>query len=238
MEHMENAGAPWLDTLKVRCEQNKLVAQSMPDPERERSLRIEQVRMQSELPDRFRLSAFVNFAVEADNLEAFTAVRAFVERSFKPPGVGLYGSVGTGKTRLLCAAANAAIMAEKRVVVLTTTELALRLKATFQTRDDSEYSLIQRLVRTPVLILDDLGKEQITEWSAQNLFEFFNARYNTGLPLLVAANQNLADLKRTKYASVPEGVDPDLMLAVLDRIREMTGPWIAVGGKSKRRMAS
>ena len=238
MADMQQASAAWLDGMKARCAQNADHAKALPPTaQEERSARIEAVRVRSEVPEKFRMSILQNFTVAESNTQAHEAAKAFVARDFRAPGLGLYGDVGIGKTRLMSAIANAAIMAERRAVVLTTTDLVLRLRATFSTSDESEYSLIQRLVHTPVLIVDDLGKEQITEWSAQNVFEFFNARYNLGLPLVCASNSSLQDLQREKYSSAPQGVDPNLMLSVLDRIREMTGPWVRIDGKSRRRSA-
>lgn len=233
------ATSSWIDTVRARCAQNEQLAKAMPESAEEaRSRRIEAVRDRSEIPAKFGSAALVDFARDEAMHKALDAAKATVASDFRTAGPGVYGGVGTGKTRLLCAIANAAIMAEHRAIVITTTELLLRLKATFGRRDESEYALLQKLIHTPVLALDDLGKEQITEWSSQALFEFVNARYNAGLKLVVAANMSLRELWDKKYSAAPEGVDPNLMLSVIDKIREMTGEWILVEGKSKRRSSA
>lgn len=237
MEHLSQAGGAYIDEIAKRCKANAEHARSLrPSAEDERAKRIEIVRGQSEIPAAY-LSATLGDARNAteENRAAWDAAKAFVQRGFVRPGVGLYGPVGAGKSHIAAAIGNAAVMAERRTIMLTTTQLVLRLRATFSTSDESEYTLIQRLVHTPVLIVDDLGKEQITEWSAQNLFDFFNERWNLGLPVVVVANLSPGQLKQQKYAKTPEGVDPSLMTAVLDRIWGMTGEWHKVDGKSMRR---
>lgn len=225
-----------LDAIKRRSAENAAVEVPM-TPEEERSKRIESIRQQSEIPDKFRMSILANYDPTSDNADAIAAARSFIERGFCAPAVGLCGPVGTGKTRLLCAIANAAIIAEKRSIVTTMGLLWLRLKDTWRMRDDSEYALMQRLVHTPVLAIDELGKEEIDRKSAPAFSAFFEMRYNSGLPVVVAANLTAKELW-AKYSVAPEGVDPNLMLSVLDKIREMTGPWVNVGGKSRRRGAA
>ena len=46
-----------------------------------------------------------------------------------------------------------------------------------------------------MLVIDDLGAQKGTEWAEEKWFQVINARYNKGVPLLVAMNPNPATLE-------------------------------------------
>ena len=74
-------------------------------------------------------------------------------------------------------------------------DLLDHLRSTY--RPDSSISYDQRFesVRTaPVLILDDLGTENLTSWSREKLFQIFNHRYNARLPTIITTNRELEEI--------------------------------------------
>jgi DNA replication protein DnaC len=98
----------------------------------------------------------------------------------------LWGPVGTGKTHLAAAAAN--YLRERRVpVVMTTMPQLLGLIRGMPQWDEKE-KLLVHLSQMPVLIIDDVGAENKTGWTQENLFRIVDTRYNLALPTLVAAN--------------------------------------------------
>lgn len=47
---------------------------------------------------------------------------------------------------------------------------------------------LKRLTRIPLLLLDDLGTEKLSEWTEEATYRIVNHRYNESLPLLITTN--------------------------------------------------
>ena len=105
------------------------------------------------------------------------------------------GAYGCGKTHLAAAIANRLLERGERVLFVVVPDLLDHLRSTYQ--PDSSVSYDQRFesVRTtPVLILDDLGTENLTSWSREKLFQIFNHRYNAKLPTVITTNRELEEI--------------------------------------------
>lgn len=103
----------------------------------------------------------------------------------------LFGATGVGKTHAALAAARNvyvrhAVVAEFVPVV----ELYDRLRP-----GGSESALVDAC-RVPLLILDDLGAEKVTDWTAERLYLIVNRRWLDVLPTIATSNlppEELAD---------------------------------------------
>lgn len=115
----------------------------------------------------------------------------FDELSASGKGLILMGSAGTGKTHLASAVSN--YLMDELIPVKFGTFISLldSLKKAFRTDRD----IISNLVSTPLLVIDDLGKEKYTEWVSQILFQVVDERYNRELPIIITTNLNLQELK-------------------------------------------
>jgi DNA replication protein DnaC len=78
------------------------------------------------------------------------------------------------------------------------------------------------LLRADLLVLDDLGAVQTTEWTRDKIFQLVDGRYLAQSPLVVTSNNPSAQLER------------DLGLRTMDRITEICRP-LAMLGPSYRR---
>ena len=66
---------------------------------------------------------------------------------------------------------------------------------------DRTEELIQQLSVVPVLVLDDLGADPLTEWSNSILTRIIDSRWTTRRPLLVSSNLTLDRLGSDRLAS-------------------------------------
>lgn len=107
------------------------------------------------------------------------------------------GACGCGKTHLCAAAANGLRAAGVSVLFMTTPVLLGTLKADLNRTED----FVNQLSVVPVLVLDDLGTEPLTEWAASILFRIIDGRYTTRRPLLVSSNLTLERLGSDRLAS-------------------------------------
>ena len=101
----------------------------------------------------------------------------------------LAGNVGSGKSHLAFAIANALLAKGVGVYWETMPELMDALRAGY--KDGSYDERFNLMKRVPVLILDDLGTENASDWVTEKLFQLFNARYLKAAPTVVTTNLDL-----------------------------------------------
>jgi len=131
-------------------------------------------------------------------------------------GLILAGSSGLGKT-MLCATIGKYILDnhKKSVIMQSTSELFELI-----IKNDFNYD---NLVNCHLLILDDVGREKLTEWVKQTFFNIIDIRYRNRLPIVCTTNQTVEVMYQHFQC------DP----AILDRILEVCKP-IKFSGKSYR----
>lgn len=106
----------------------------------------------------------------------------------------LLGQVGSGKTHLALASANALLDYQKiRVVYMPYREMVTRLKQNI-TDEESYTRAIDTFKKAPMLVIDDLLKGRATESDINILFEIVNYRYVCGLPVIVTSEKTTGEL--------------------------------------------
>ena len=144
---------------------------------------------------------------DAENLPG---AKALVQGwSEQPAGwLTLIGGTGVGKTHLAAAAAHVRMAAGDRVCFAVVPELLDALRASY--RDDGEASfeaVFAWLKDVDLLVLDDLGAHQETEWASEKLYQLCASRYLRRAPTLITTNV------------APESLDPRLASRLLDSQR-------------------
>lgn len=107
----------------------------------------------------------------------------------------MLGQVGSGKTHLAAAAANYLLAHGRRVLFLVVPDFLDELRNSFSGAEAETQSLLEAAKRTEVLILDDLGSHNLTDWTKSVLFSILNYRLNEGLVTIATANLNLAAMQ-------------------------------------------
>lgn len=106
----------------------------------------------------------------------------------------LYGPVGTGKTHLCSAIANSILEAGLPVIYLKISKLLDIMREYRLSLDKDEQSNynqgLQRLYKVGVLIIDDLGTENSTDFVREQLFTLLDERINYHLPWVISTNLN------------------------------------------------
>ncbi|MBE6053914.1 MAG: DNA replication protein DnaC [Clostridium sartagoforme] len=105
-----------------------------------------------------------------------------------------YGDSGTGKTFLSCCIAKELLDDGHLVVYRTVDELMNNLKE-IKFNDNSE--LENMLINCDLLIIDDLGAEQITDFTTTEFFNLLNKKLLKKKKMLISTNLSLPDIRTT-----------------------------------------
>ena len=101
-------------------------------------------------------------------------------------GLVILGTVGTGKTWLAASIARD-LMINGTPVPVTFITVADMLAELRTARPGLDVDMAQFML-APVLILDDLGLENTTDWTREQLYRLSHARYHEGRPTIVTSN--------------------------------------------------
>lgn len=110
----------------------------------------------------------------------------------KGSGILMVGNTGLGKTHLSLAIANKLIENGFCVVYGSVTELIRKINS--EQFDNVEGDTMSLVKSCDLLILDDLGVENKSEWNASLLYEIINTRQNKRAPMIINTNLDLDEL--------------------------------------------
>jgi len=129
---------------------------------------------------------------------ALLGAKEFVARYLEETtslGLLLEGNVGSGKTFLAGAITNALLVHDRQVLFLVVPDFLDELRATYQKQGEfTESDLMQMAKQASVLVLDDLGAHNFTEWTQNRIFSLINYRMNHGLPTVFTTNLSLEEM--------------------------------------------
>lgn len=225
----------WRADMRCGCEKAKRYwseydkAQEAAEAERKAQERRDEVKRRTErilgssgIKKRFRMRRFETFRTDTrERKKAYKAAKEYADnfRRHRADGDGLYieGTNGTGKTHLAAAIALQLIDEGTPVICKTAGDLLLDIKKSFDCREVSEAEVLDAYKKVDLLIIDDLGKEQCSDWSVSTLYSILNDRYEEMRPVIITTNYNTENLAR---ALTPKGGDELKIRAIISRIKE------------------
>ena len=110
-------------------------------------------------------------------------------------GLLLWGPTGSGKTFFAGCIANALIDQCKTVYMTNFSKVINKLTGAFS---EDKNLIIDEMVKSSLLIIDDLGIERNTEYATEQVFNVIDARYRSGKPMIITTNIVIDDLKNPK----------------------------------------
>lgn len=123
----------------------------------------------------------------------------------------LMGRYGSGKTHLAAAIANLAIESGISTLFLTVPDLLDWLRFSYSPGDTSFEDRFEEIRDIPLLILDDFGTQNATDWAQEKIFQIMNYRYINRLPTVVTSNMMINDFEGRIRSRLQ---DPDLVTMV------------------------
>jgi DNA replication protein DnaC len=128
-------------------------------------------------------------------------------------GLFLHGDVGTGKTLYACAIALEIIRRGfiypdypqfHRCQFVRTGNLLQEIKSSFDRQEGQPFTeqILRRYSTIDLLIIDDIGIEQVTEWVLLIFQTVINDRYENVLPTIITSNLGLNELSKKLDARI------------------------------------
>lgn len=170
-----------------------------------------------------RRQAYTQAKKYADNFQRMRPVKND-RNHITPPeiernGLFMAGGYGTGKTHLAAAIANQLISEGTACICMTMIDLLDRIRETYKAAgsDVDEAYILSQYEDVPLLIIDDIGSEQPTEWGVSKIFAIINARYEGYMPTIITTNYSGPELAQRM---TPESGDSRNAEKTLDRLKE------------------
>ncbi len=224
------------ERLKIEAE---IEEQRLKEAERMKK-RVARLVKESGIRGRFINRTFERFEITDMNRRAYEKCKRYADSfsimlpgkdergNVTPPqkernGLFITGSYGTGKTHLACAIANQLMQGGTPVICMTMIDLLAKIKNTFETDDSATEADVMKLYEEiPLLVIDDIGSEQPTEWGNTHIYSIINARYEAYMPTIVTTNYTGSELVR-RMTPTYGGKLGDTRNAekTLDRLHEM-----------------
>lgn len=104
-------------------------------------------------------------------------------------GLLILGGVGLGKTFMCAAITHLVASFRKPVAYFTMADMmdfARRTK--FDREGGDSLQAYLRVLESALIVIDDLGQERVTDFTAEELFSVINFRINRGLPFVISTN--------------------------------------------------
>lgn len=155
----------------------------------------QRLKKASDLGKRFADRTFENFNKHGKE-DIHKAAWAYAERddlfNSSKNCLLFLGGVGTGKTHLAAAISN--VLIERGIPTLFGTFIDHLQKIKDEFNNTTLDTYLSKMKSTPMLVIDDLGKERKSDWTQQILFDVINYRYEHMLPTIITSNLNDNDL--------------------------------------------
>ena len=151
----------------------------------------------------FKGQTLESFIINNENAKTKLAAQKFLAKNKDmKKGIIFVGKNGTGKTHISTAICNELIKENVPVIFGTLTELLDKYKECYKNYTDGE--LTKLYSKVDLLVIDDLGVENMNEWMLSKLFVIVNERMKNELPIIITTNYDIDQLK--KRLTIPSKV--------------------------------
>ena len=109
----------------------------------------------------------------------------FIKYGTAEGGILLYGGVGTGKTYATACICNELMSNGKTVLVMNLGLYYLKLRREWA---EAENDVLNYVKTCDLLVIDDLGTENVSEFTKEKMFNLIDTRYRANKPMLITTN--------------------------------------------------
>lgn len=152
----------------------------------------------------------------------------------KQKGLYLNGNFGCGKTYLVSACFNELAKKGVKSAIVYWPEFLRKLKASFNSDNESFSSLFDRIKNVPLLLIDDIGAENTTAWGRDEILgPILQYRMQQNLTTFFTSNLSLEDLEK-HFSVTKESVDVVKSRRIIERIKDLTTELVMIGENRRK----
>ena len=183
-----------------KCKMAEYEKEQLEIKNRERQYDLERIINNSLMDNEFKQIIFKNWNSKLANPKMLHLAKKYAEnfKMVKDKNIGLviYGTPGGGKTYACGCIANHLLSQGIPVICVGIGQLLQRIQRTFNSYGkEGAAEILRGLNNAELLILDDLGTEQETEWSVSMIYQIIDSRCRSGKPLIVTTNIPLKQIE-------------------------------------------
>ena len=162
---------------------------------------------------------------DKNRIEVIKWLKEFIheyEPNKKIKGLYLHGNFGCGKTYLVSACFNELAKRGVKSAIVYWPEFLRKLKASFGNETSSFDELFNQIKEVPLLLLDDIGAENTTNWGRDEILgPILQYRMLEHLPTFFTSNLSLEELEN-HFALTKDSVDMVKSRRILERVKELS----------------
>lgn len=182
---------------------------------------IEKLKLDSLMDNKFKKCTFNNFYKTKEN-EFYFNFGQLYSRNFEKykannNGLLIYGKPGTGKSFLSFCIANYLLDNGVKVIACSISTILEKIREYSSFGSNKMTVFNNELKKADLLIIDDLGSENSSEWINSKIYEVIDLRYRSEKPLIVTTNLEPDNLKKKL-------TNKDGITRTYDRIFEICRP--------------
>lgn len=159
-----------------------------------------------------------------DNKARFKAIKNLkdlIDNPLKGKGMYLHGTFGSGKTYLIAAALNELAKKDIKSAIVFWPEFLKYLKTLFNTNDGFE-TVLNKVMKAPILLIDDIGAENMTSWGRDEILcPILQYRMDQNLKTFFTSNLTLEELE-IHLSITKDGADIVKAKRIIERIKQLT----------------
>jgi primosomal protein DnaI len=175
----------------------------------------------SDLGENFAQVSFQDISLSGEPQAYIKAVRAALDLCRHGKGCYLYGPMGSGKTYLAACAANYTASSGGSVAFVHSP--AFHERVGLDRRNREYESEAQRMSCADLLVVDDIGAEEVTDKGRSVLLAVLDARMAGGRMTWFTSNLDFASLEQ-HFMGMLAGDDRMMALRLMERIRALAQP--------------
>lgn len=138
------------------------------------------------------LTKFIEAGIPKKYIEIETDKK--IDRYMEDKGLYVWGEAGVGKTVLACSIAKAFIKAGWVVKYISSPKFIMQLQDSYKDIAESTYNKLEDVSTIPLLVIDDIGAEKLTDFVKQAFYFIINEREQWERPTIITSNYSLDDL--------------------------------------------
>lgn len=178
---------------------------------------------------------FENIDFDADRMDAIELLIDYSNQFTKATprlGLYLYGSFGVGKSHMVAALANHLTGQGIDSYMVYLPDFVQNIYTSI--KDKNTDTLVDSLKNVTVLILDDIGAENLNPWMRDEILgTILQYRISEQLPTIYTSNLSLNDLERHLSNTAKGGYEEIKGMRIMERIRHYVKP-IYINGHNRR----